>query len=585
MRKRKLLTAILALSLFVPWNILPVAAQLDATPELAFELWVLSWDDISVDTGGAIRTLLADIGIDITVVIKDDDPMYEGIYQEPRAFALYEMSHGYGSVPDHVWYRMHSENIIDWGSNCYGLNNATMDAALDDFMTSTPAELEENARLVQLYATQNIPYIPLFLSDDTHAIRSEWTNYTKKPGGVFTSFNPQTMIFMYDDTWTSGDMEFVMAYGSDIGELNPIFYRSERSHWYDMLVYDTLISFDENLEPIPWLAEDWDISADGTTVNFTIRSGVTWHDGEPLDAEDVAFSFNYWKNAPEDANYWSFLQHMESATADGDVVSVVMDDAWSFVLQILGHEVYILPQHIREGVDADDDRWDDATNVTAHTGSGPFKFVSRTPDEFTDLERNDDWWGPDNPYVGQLPSITDVRIDVVRGQDARILAMRNGEADSERYEVFGPYVTTILDAPELDLVTGVTSQWDYVLGFNTTATGFDDLNVRRAISYAMDREYLVNVGRLGFGTATNSTIPGEFFPALYDDDGVFVEDVDMANDILDAAGYLDVDNDGVREFPGVAPPAPGVDLVLIGGVGAVALIVGVLVTYLLLKKK
>ena len=584
-RRKKLLYTLLALALFVPWGVIPVNAQLDATPELSFDLWVLSWDDISVDTGTGIRTLLGDVGIEINVVIKDDDPMYEGIFQEPRQFIMYEMSHGYGSVPDHVWYRMDSENIIDWGDNPYGLNNATVDAALDNFMTSTPSEMAANARLVQIYAKQNIPYIPLFLSDDTHAIRAEWTNYSIKPGGPFTSYNPATMIFMYDDTWTSGDMPFVMSYSSDIGELNPLFYRSERSHWYDMLIYDTLLSYDENLDPIPWLAEDYAVSADGTTMNFTIRSGVEWHDGSPLTADDVAFTFNYQKSAPEDAVYWSFLQHMVSATAYGDVVSVVMDDSYSFALQTLGGELYILPKHIWEGIEANDERWDDPANVTAHIGSGPFKYVARTPDEFTQMERFDNWWGPTSPYIGQLPSITEVRIDVIRSQDARILAMRSGEADTERYEVFGAYVNTILNAPELHLVTGVASQWDYVLGFNMTIPGLDDLTVRHAISLAMNRQYLVNVGRLGFGTITNSTIPATFFPSYYSPDGAFVEDVDLANQILDDAGYLDIDNDGVREFPGVAPPGGGVDIVLILGIGAGALIVGVLITYFALKKK
>jgi ABC-type transport system substrate-binding protein len=583
-RKKRMLYALLAFFLFVPWGALPVNAQLDATPELSYDLWVLSWDDISVDTGGAIRTLCDDIGVEINVVIKDDDPMYTGIYEEPRQFVLYEMSHGYGSVPDHVWWRMHSENIVDWGDNCYGLDNATMDAALDAFMASTPAELYANAELVQIYATENIPYIPLFLSDDTHAIRAEWTNYTKKPGGVFTSFNPQTMVFMYDTTWTSGDMEFVMAYSSDIGELNPLFYRSERSHWYDMLVYDPLISYDENLDPTPWLCDSYVISPDGTTLNFTIRTGVLWHDGEPLTADDVAFSLNYRKTAPEDAIAWTFLQHMTSATAYGDVVSVVMDDSYSFALQILG-DLYIIPEHIWSGIPADDARWDDATNVTAHCGSGMYEYVARVPDEYTELTLNADWWGEDNPLIGQMPSITDVRIDVVRGQDARILAMRNGDADTERYEVFGAYVNTILNAPELDLVTGVTSQWDYVLGFNMTIAGLDDLNVRKAISLAMDREYLVDVGRLGFGTETNSTIPASFFPSLYSPEGAFVEDVDLANQILDDAGYIDVDNDGVREFPGVAPPSQGLDVFLIVGVGAIALVVGVVISYAFLRKK
>ncbi|PNX52289.1 MAG: hypothetical protein BV458_10330, partial [Thermoplasmata archaeon M9B2D] len=187
--------------------------------------------------------------------------------------------------------------------------------------------------------------------------------------------------------------------------------------------------------------------------------------------------------------------------------------------------------------------------------------------------------------IGQLPSITDLRIDVIAGQDARILAMRSGAADTERYEVFGAYVNTILNAPELDLITGVASQWDYVLGFNMTIPGLDDFTVRRAISLAMDRQYLVNVGRLGFGTITNSTIPATYFPSYYSPDGAFVEDVDLANEILDDAGYLDIDNDGVREFPGVAPPSGGIDIVLIIGIGAGALVVGVLISYVLLRKK
>jgi peptide/nickel transport system substrate-binding protein len=582
-RNRQATYILLAILLIFPFGAIPASAQLDATPELSFDLWVLSWDDISVDTGSGIRTQLDEIGIEINVVITDDDPMYTGIYAEPREFTLYEMSHGYGSVPDHVWWRMHSENIIDWGDNCYGIDNATVDDLLDDFMASTPATLEANARAVQIAAKDNIPYIPLYLSDDTHAIRSEWTNYTLKPGGVFTDFNPQTVIFMYDTDLPS-PMDFVMAYPSDIGELNPIFARSARSTWYDMLVYDTLISFDNDLNPIPWLAESFVQTSDGLQVNFTIRTGVTWHDGQPLTPDDVEFSINYYKNAPEDANQWSFLQHISSIDVEGQVVSVNLDQPFAFGLQNLG-VLYMYPQHVREGIPADDARWDDHTNVTAQTGSGPFVYDSRSPDEFTLVTKFADWWGPDNPYVGQLPNIDSIRIDVVRGQDARILAMRAGDADTERYEVFGAYVNTILNAPELDLVTGLPSQWDYVLGFNTTIPGLDDIDVRKAIAYATNRQGLVNIGRLGHGTVTDNVIPEAFFPGLSDPAGDWYSfNVTIANQILDDAGYLDVDNDGVREFPGVAPPAAGPDLVLLAGIGAGALIVGIVCTYALLKR-
>ena len=338
-------------------------------------------------------------------------------------------------------------------------------------------------------------------------------------------------------------MEFVMAYPSDIGEQNPIFARSARSTWYDMLIYDTLISYDDDLGMIPWLAEAWTVSSNGMTVTFTIREGATSHDGTAITPADVKFTFDHHKAAPADANYWSLLQHTTSITVSGQDVVVVFDQPFTFAVDNLG-SMHLLPKHIREGVAADAAVWDDATNVTAHIGSGPFKFVSRTPSEFIQMERNDDWWGPENPYVGQLPNIESLRIDVVLGQDARILAMRAGDADTERYEVFGAYVNSILNAPELQLVTGVVSQWDYVLGFNTTVAPFDDSDVRDAIALAIDRQELVNIGRLGFGTPTNSCIPAEFFPSYFDNDGAFpTQDVDAAIDLLNDT-YTDADDDG-----------------------------------------
>ena len=351
------------------------------------------------------------------------------------------------------------------------------------------------------------------------------------------------------------EMLFVMAYGSDIGELNPLTWRSERSHWYDMLVYDSLLSTDDNLDLIPWLAESWTVSSDGLTVTFDIRDGVTWHDGEPLTAEDVAFTFEYVRDAPSTiGNWWSFMQNLTSATASGNTVTCVFDKLNSFAAHTLG-QIYILPKHTHDGVAADDARWDDEDNVASHTGSGPYKYVERVPDEYTELVRNDDWWGPDNPNVGQLPNIERVRIDVVIGQDARILAMRTGDADTERYEVFGAYVNEILNAPELQLVTGVASQWDYVWGLNLTVAGLDDIDVRRAMALAIDRDELINIGRLGFGTATRAAIPEVFFPSLFNEDTVFPENVTLANEILDAAGYDDTDADGIRNGDGVHVPA------------------------------
>jgi peptide/nickel transport system substrate-binding protein len=353
---------------------------------------------------------------------------------------------------------------------------------------------------------------------------------------------------------TPPEMLFVMAYSSDIGELNPLTWRSERSHWYDMLVYDTLLSYDDNLNLIPWLASSYSVSSSGLNITFDIRTGVTWHDGIALTAEDVAFTFEYIRDAPSGiGNWWAGVQNLTTSYAVGNTVVCTFNKLNSFALDTLG-QIYILPKHIWNGIAADDARWDDYTNVTAHIGSGPFIYNARVPDEYTELVRNDDWWGASNSYAGQLPNIDKVRIDVIDSQDGRILAMRQGTADTERYEVFGAYVSEILNAPELHLVTGVASQWDYVWGLNLTIPGLDDINVRRAMAYAVNRQQLINIGRLGFGTATNNSVPAVFYPSIYDPIGVFPENVTLANEILNASGYMDTDADGIRNGDGVHVP-------------------------------
>lgn len=170
----------------------------DSPDEMVFDLQVLSWDIISVDAGVAIREQLEKIGIKITVAITDDAIMYPNLYELPRNYRMYEMSHGFGGYPDHVWWHMHSSNDVSWGDNCYGLHNVIMDAALDALLSATNDTASKAAAAeVQRLSVELAPYIPLFLSDDTHAIRREWVNYTFVPGGIFTSMNRLTMLNIY----------------------------------------------------------------------------------------------------------------------------------------------------------------------------------------------------------------------------------------------------------------------------------------------------------------------------------------------------------------------------------------------------
>jgi nickel transport system substrate-binding protein len=346
---------------------------------------------------------------------------------------------------------------------------------------------------------------------------------------------------------------FVMAYPSDVGEMNPLFSRSERTGWYLIQVYDSLIAYNTTMDPIPWLAESWEISEDAKNFTFHIREGMKWHDGATLNASDIQFTLNYTKHAPEDALSWSVLQKMEECTVhDEYTVSAVFNESLGFGLMQIG-EINIIPKHIRDwgnwmdGESQHAECWDDPDNVTAHTGSGPFKFVERVEEAYILLEKNPYWWGKE-------PNVDGIRIDVISGQGARILAMRQGVADTERYELMGAAdIKAVTDAPELKVITEeqpVPSQWDYVLGFNLTISGLDDPVVRKAISYALNRTEMIEIARGGHGTATYSTIPESYFPAYYNESGRFPEtNVTYANQLLDDAGYIDTDEDGIRNFP------------------------------------
>ncbi|UCE08941.1 MAG: ABC transporter substrate-binding protein [Candidatus Thorarchaeota archaeon] len=343
--------------------------------------------------------------------------------------------------------------------------------------------------------------------------------------------------------------EFVMALPDDLMGLNPNFEFNFLQYTYYTLVYDTLISYDDDLEPIPWLAESWAVSEDSLQINFTIREGAKWHDGFDVTPADVKFTFEYLQNSPE--LRWANVHHISDIAIDGQtvVINLIQPDFMAFML--LGM-LLIVPEHIRSGIAPDDLRWSDPSNLTLHTGSGPFKFKKRVPGEYVELERFDEWWGPRNPSVGQLPNIDTFRLDVITDPSIRILSMRNGDVDTERYALSGSLAIAVLDAPELDLITGVASIWNYELGFNVDAHGLDDVVLRRAIAHALNRDQLVDFGTLGFGTPTNSVIPYEFYSSYYHPDGAFYEyDVEKANEILDGANYTDKDGDGIREYPGL----------------------------------
>jgi len=529
--------------------------------ELSYNMPTLGWDTPSADAGPPISEQLRKIGIYFKDIPTDDAIMYPNLYaqpegpDQPRNYDVYEMSHGYRAFPEHLHMDLPSWQDVDWGDNIYNFNDDQMDGLITQmFDAETQGALKTAVFAIQDRFAETLPYIPIYLNDDVRAMQEKWQDVIwDQPA---SSFGPYLAYKNIVSMWANdGDQEFIMAYPSDVRGTNPMQNTDGRSAYYNMLVYAPLIAWDKDLSPIPWLATEWSSEVVGgkTVVTYKIRDNVFWHDGMPVTGEDVAFTFNYGHEADQSSWYWRKLMDLESAVADGNTVTVTLAKKNGWAMLDMGL-LFILPKHIWEGVDDQDDRWEDAKNVEAHVGCGPFKFVERVPEESFTLERHATFWEP--------AKFQTFLMRVIRTSSARVLAISKGEVDAERYNIDVSYAKTMQNTPGVKL-TSYADMWDYRLGFNMEVPGLDDYEVRKAIAYAIDRQGIINRAMLGYGTPIYTCVPEAFYPTWHnpntDKFTTFnqTEDIAMANAILDAAGYIDVDGDGIREFPGAVAITTG----------------------------
>jgi peptide/nickel transport system substrate-binding protein len=246
------------------------------------------------------------------------------------------------------------------------------------------------------------------------------------------------------------------------------------------LIYDTLTWKDES-GIIPWLASEWSASEDGLTYSFQLVSGATWHDGEPLTADDVAFSFDYYAQHPF---VWMSSAVVDSVTANGDTVEFTLNLPYAPFLEDIAGIVPIIPRHVWESVD-DPIAYDGADSTV---GSGPYSLAEYNDTEGAyRLTANAGYWRG-TPAVAELrflnvppeaiiPATQQGDIDVSPSSDATVIDIL---ADDERLEVH--------ESAPLSIVR---------LAVNTSRAPLDRKEVRQAIMYAIDRELLAETITLG----------------------------------------------------------------------------------------
>lgn len=316
------------------------------------------------------------------------------------------------------------------------------------------------------------------------------------------------------------------------------------------LVYDTPVSVTSSGEYVPELATGWTVSDDGLTWTMTIVDGATFHDGEPLTAEDVAFTIQLYKDTEAFPFLPSYAAPFETIEAtDASTVTLTTAEPLNTFEAYMAF-IYVLPKHIWEG-EADVVDFENAEMI----GSGQFKLVEAVQNESIEFATNTDYWRTP-------PNVDGVIFQKFDNADARITALTTGDIDAMT-EFPATAVSTLQNTENVevhiadigaggslrDIILNVTADGDCPAdgGVCSGHPALKDLAVRQALAHATDKQQIIDVATLGTASPGLSMVPpglGDYFASDVED---YAFDVEAANALLDDAGYEDSDGNGVRE--------------------------------------
>ena len=347
----------------------------------------------------------------------------------------------------------------------------------------------------------------------------------------------------------------VVAISSDPGHLNPAITTSGATHTAAELLYNGLLGRDERGNPVPELAESWQVEQAGAVYRFRLLDGVKWHDGMPFTSADVKFTFEEVLlkfHARTKASMGGLLAGIDTPD-DRTVIFRFKQPYAPLLLQLDATEAPIVAKHIYQGSDPQTN----AANANP-VGTGPFKFVSYKKGAEIRLARNPGYFKKGLPYLDELV------MRVIPDASTQVLALESGEVDF----LWG------VPGPQLNRVTADarfrTAQTAYhpggsncimTMSFNLDRPILQEPRLRRALAHATDRQPFLTQVLFGEGKVASAPISSEISWAHAEGLPMPRFDRGEAERLLDAVGWKK-EGDGPRVARGVAGIADGTRLAL-----------------------
>lgn len=340
------------------------------------------------------------------------------------------------------------------------------------------------------------------------------------------------------------------------------------------LLYEGLVKFDDELRPAPALAESWSVSEDGKIWTLKLRQGVKWHDGVDFSVQDVLFTIDILRFGGYDTYYAKKFNRIDGieniGTIGNDTLYVELAHPVSFFLDSFTFP--IIPKHIFENIEqtpqehlskknnkkakqnatgknerqteeheGEEDlgkRQYIKSQTLAPIGTGPYELDLETynPAEGFTLTRNDHYWN-EKPYIDKI------EVKIYEDSSHIVEAFRSREVDVLDTSVV--FADTYVDDDDAILHRYLTSVYEF-LAINHRNPIFDDINVRKALAFGIDRKSIIKSAYLNNAEAVDAPICSESW--LFDGSSrIYDCDVDIAMDLLEKAGWHDTDGDGIRD--------------------------------------